>query len=37
MKSYVIYTELSNPNVSNIMKKMSAQNVDPGMVAMAAG
>lgn len=30
-------TELSKPSVSNIMKKMSAQNIEPGMVAMAAG
>lgn len=31
------HTELSNPSVSNIMKKMSAQNVLPGIVAIAAG
>lgn len=30
-------TELSKPSVSNIMKKISAQNVDPGIVAIAAG
>lgn len=30
-------TELSKPRVKSIMKKISAQNIDPGMVAMAAG
>lgn len=30
-------TELSKPRVSNIMKKMSAQNIEPGIVAIAAG
>lgn len=34
---FLKHTELSKPNVSNIMKKMSAQNVLPGIVAMAAG
>lgn len=30
-------TELSRPRVSSIMKKMSAQKMEPGMVEMAAG
>lgn len=30
-------TELSRPSVSNIIKKISAQNVLPGIVAIAAG
>lgn len=32
-----LLTELSNPSVSSIIKKISAQKVDPGIVAMAAG
>ena len=31
------FTELSNPSVSSMRKKMIAQNVDPGNVAMAIG
>jgi len=30
-------TELSKPRVRSIMKKMRAQKMDPGMVAIAAG
>lgn len=34
---YLEITELSNPNVKSIMKNISAQNILPGIVAMAAG
>lgn len=33
----MLLTELSNPRVNSIIKKISAQKVDPGMVAIAAG
>lgn len=33
----LIFTELSNPNVNSIMKKINAQKVLPGIVAIAAG
>lgn len=36
-EKYFLLTELSRPNVSNIIKKIKAQNILPGIVAMAAG
>lgn len=32
-----ILTELSKPSVNNIIKKIKAQKIDPGIVAIAAG
>lgn len=37
MDILIEFTELSKPSVSNIIKNINAQNVLPGMVAIAAG